>query len=70
MKFPRNIADNLHLGDAILPHIGKQFRSCFVYGIVLTQYCVMCVYLLLQVRKRVSYGSNILLRGVLFMKSL
>jgi hypothetical protein len=31
------IADNLHVGDAILPHIKKQFRSCLVYVIFLKQ---------------------------------
>ena len=64
------IADNLQVGDAILPHIGKQFRICFVCVILLTHWCVICVYLLFQVRKLVTYGSNILVRGVVFMKSL
>jgi len=64
------IADNVQVGDAILSHIGKQFRICFVCVILLTQYCVICVYLLFQVRKHVTYGSNILVRVVIFMKSL
>ena len=64
------IADNVKVGDAILPHIGKQLRICAVGAILLAQWCVIYVYLLFQVRKRVTYGSSILVHGVVFMKSL
>ena len=41
------VAEDLQVGDAILPHIGKQFRNCVcVSYIITTTLCYVCVFVI------------------------